>query len=170
MSKFICGWYVVYTRTKHEKKISEKFSEDGIHHYLPLTRRLHSWHDRKKYIDMPLFQSYIFVYPKDTGEFYDIQHVSGVLGYVRFGKEIPRVGEDIIQYIQNLVNTGNEIEVSSDYFPPGRKFYIQCGPLTGVPCEVVQRSQKEKILVRIHLLRRNLLVSMPTQNLIAMPA
>lgn len=168
MSKFICGWYVIYTLSKHEKKISERFSEDDIHHYLPMTKTLRSWHDRKRYIDLPLFQSYIFVHPRDMSEFYDIQHVQGVLGYVRFGKEIPRVSEDTIKYVQSLVNSGNDIEVSSDYFPPGRKVFIQNGPLTGIPCEVVQRDQKEKILVRIHLLQRNLLISMPSEHLIAM--
>jgi transcriptional antiterminator RfaH len=170
MTKFSHAWYVVYTMPNHEKKISEKFEEAEIQHYLPLVKRLRTWHDRKKYIYMPLFQSYIFVKLKNSLEFYKVEQIPGVLGYIRFGNQIPNVSDDTIESIRRYVTSGQDIEVTTESFPPGKRFFIQNGPLTGTECEVVQCNRINKILVRIHLLKRNLLISVPSDNLLPIPA
>ena len=45
---------------------------------------------------------------------------------------------------------------------------IKEGPFTGFCCEVIQCRGKQKILVRIELLQRNVLMDMPVESL--MPA
>ena len=65
MNNFLKGWYLIYTRPRHEKKVFLQLTEMKVRSLLPTTKKLRTWHDRKKYIDEPLFPSYIFVYLED---------------------------------------------------------------------------------------------------------
>lgn len=55
-------WFVLYTRSNCEKKVSELLTRRGIENYCPLNKVYRQWSDRKKIIDMPLFSSYVFVH------------------------------------------------------------------------------------------------------------
>jgi hypothetical protein len=48
MNTFRIGWYLIYTRPQHEKKVYSQLSTLKIDSFLPLTRKLRIWHDRKK--------------------------------------------------------------------------------------------------------------------------
>jgi transcriptional antiterminator RfaH len=170
MNKFAGGWYVIYTKPRHERKVSSALTNEEIDFYMPTRKILREWHDRKKYVDAPIFQSYIFVRLKDLRDYYNGLKIEGALHYVRFGKEIARVPDKTIEEMRFLVEYGKDLEVSTDYFQSGRQLFISQGPFTGISCEVVEVSNKQKILVRIHLLQRNLLVSLPTEYLIAISA
>jgi transcription antitermination factor NusG len=54
-------WFVLYTRSNCEKKVSELLTKREIENYCPLNKVYRQWSDRKKIIDMPLFSSYVFV-------------------------------------------------------------------------------------------------------------
>jgi transcriptional antiterminator RfaH len=168
MNSFKTGWYVMYTRPNHEKKISVGLSEMKIDYFLPTVKKLRTWHDRRKFIDMPLFPSYIFVYLKDLYGYFDGLKLDGAISYVKTGKEIARVHETVINSIRVAVDNGDDVEVSDNYLTPGQQLVIKQGPLTGLTCEVVHFNNKTKILVRVHLLQRNILVTLPSHYL--MPA
>lgn len=160
---------MIYTRPRHERKVADQLSEVSIDYFLPVTRTLRKWHDRKKYIDMPLFPSYIFVHLKDEKNYFSSLSLEGVLYYVRSGKHIARVSDELINDIRQVVGHGDEIEVSPDYFHPGRQMAINDGALAGLRCEVVRYNGREKILVRVQLLQRSLLVAMPANTLVSLP-
>jgi len=159
MSKFVPGWYVVYTRPNHEKRVTEQCSESQIPHLLPSTRALRNWKNRKKYVDLPLFPSYVFVYLKTIADYYQSMHLAGVLYFVRNGGEVARVTETVVNSIKVLMEFGTEITATDEHFFPGQQLYIQKGPLTGVQCEFVEYNNKRKLLVRVNLLKRNLIMT-----------
>ncbi|MBO9205525.1 MULTISPECIES: UpxY family transcription antiterminator [Niastella] len=166
MKKFNAGWYVIYTRPRHEKKVATELSDGAITYYLPVKKELRKWHDRNKVVDVPLFQSYIFVHLNTLHDYYEGLKIDGVLNYVRTGKEMAQVHNKVIEDIRLMMEYGEEVEVSSDYYQPGQQLMIRYGPLTGMECEVVQTDKKQKILVRVHLLQRNLLVGLPADHFI----
>jgi transcription antitermination factor NusG len=170
MRKFVVGWYVLYTRPRHEKKTATQLTKTGIDFFLPVTKTLHTWHDRKKYIDTPLFPSYIFVHLKSSVEYFQGLHLDGVLHYIRSGKEIARVSDKIIDDIRMALQFGRNIEVSIEDFKPGQQLTIRQGLLTGHSCEIVEFKGKKNILVRVNLLQRNILVSLPSEHLTTFPA
>jgi transcriptional antiterminator RfaH len=170
MNSFNAGWYLIYTRPRHEKKVHHRLSEMNINSFLPTKKMLRTWHDRKKYIDEPLFPSYVFIYLDDTQTYYKGIDIEGVLYFVRSGKEIARINESIVHNIQLLVSKGDDIEVSTDHFQPGQQLCICEGPLTGLSCEMIQSKGTRKILVRVQLLQRNLLVALPNAYLMAATA
>lgn len=163
MSNFNAGWYLIYTKPKHEKKVAESLTEQGIQLFLPTTRALRTWCDRRKYIDTPLFPSYIFVYLNNMVDYYNGLNTEGALYYVKFDKKVVRVKDEIMDSIRLLVSQGTDLEVSNEYFRPGQQLVIYDGPLTGLSCEVIQVNGKEKILVRVYLLQRNLLATLPSR-------
>lgn len=167
MQKFAEGWYALYTRPHHEKKVAERLHEKEISSYLPTLKKLRIWHDRKKFVDEPLFPSYVFVHLKDPAGYNSSLDVEGGLFYIRFDKRIARINDDIINNIRLVMSHGNEIESSTDNFQPGQKLAINQGPLSGLMCEVVRHEAREKILVRVNLLNRNVLANMPAAALLA---
>ena len=167
MSSFKDGWYVIYTKPRHEKKVASKLTETGIDNFLPTIRKVRKWNDRNKCIDEPLFPSYIFVFLNDMQGFYTGMDTEGVLNYVRVGKQIARVSEAIVKNIQLVTNQAKDVEVSDKYFQPGQHLVISQGALTGLSCEIIQFNGNKKVLVRIDLLQRNILLTLPAEYLVA---
>ncbi len=58
---FIAGWYLIYTRSRHEKKVAELLKEKNILHFLPMQKKVKNWDDRKKTVLTPLFH-HTFLY------------------------------------------------------------------------------------------------------------
>lgn len=171
MHDFKSGWFVIYTKPQHERKIAEQLEKMETRPFLPIVKKLRVWSDRRKYIDTPLFPSYIFVNLTDIETYFDSLGLKGVLYYVRDGQNIARVSESVINNLKLIVgNFTSEIEVSSEYLQPGSTLFIKEGPFTGFCCEVIQYKGKQKILVRIELLQRNILLDIPVEYLMGVPA
>jgi transcriptional antiterminator RfaH len=167
MNTFLAGWYLIYTKPRHEKKVYTRLTEMNISSFLPLTKKLRTWHDRKKYVDEPLFPSYVFIYLNDLQNYYEGIDAEGSLYYVKIGKEIARVNETVIENIKLVTEHVRDFEVSNDRFQSGQKLVIRQGALTGLSCEVVQLNYKKKLLVRVDLLQRNILLTLPAEHLMA---
>jgi len=166
MADFTAGWYLIYTKPKHEKKVHIRLSEMKLTTFLPTRKALRHWHDRKRFIDEPLFPSYVFIYLNDIRNYYDGIDTDGALYYVKTGKKIARVDDVIVGNIK-LVQEAKNIEISEDRFLPGRKLVIGQGALTGLACEVVEFRNEQRLLVRVELLQRNILLTLPSNHLIA---
>lgn len=167
MNVFRAGWHVIYTKPRHEKKVCAYLTGLEIRAFLPTKKILRSWHDRKRYIDEPLFPSYVFAYLNDIRSYYAGMDADGALYYVKNGREIARVSDAVIGDIRLITSQEMEIAVSAEQFLPGRKLVIQEGPLTGLSCEIVQSKNSRKLLVRVDLLSRNLLLSVNEKQLLA---
>ena len=165
MSKFQAGWYLIYTKPRHEKKVHTCLKELQINSFLPTKKILRHWHDRKKYIDEPLFPSYVFIYLNEMQHYYAGLDADGALYYVKSGKEIARVGETVVDNIRLVINQSKDIEVCDDHFLPGRRLVINHGALTGLSCELVQYKSKQTLLVRVQLLQRSVLLTLPEETL-----
>ncbi len=55
------AWYVLYTKSRQEKKVMESLVALGIDAYCPLVTVVKQWSDRKKKVQLPLINSYVFV-------------------------------------------------------------------------------------------------------------
>ena len=73
-------WYVLYTKPRQEKKVADSLNSIGIDAYCPLVSQMKQWSDRKKKVQVPLINSYVFV---NIGE-HQREDVFKVSGIVRF--------------------------------------------------------------------------------------
>lgn len=79
-NEFNTLWYVVYTKPRWEKKVAESLTKKGMEQYCPLNKVQKQWHDRKKFVEEPLFTSYVFVKINKDQQL----HVKATPGIVNF--------------------------------------------------------------------------------------
>lgn len=103
------NWIVLYTRSRWEKKVDKLLSDQNITCFCPLVKRNRKWVDRNKMVEMPLFNSYLFINASPL-ELTKAVQTTGVLSYVSHcGK--PAIISDLeIDRIRNTVKTYSDID------------------------------------------------------------
>jgi len=74
-------WYVLYTKPRQEKKVTEGLLSIGIKAYCPLVTVVKQWSDRKRKVQLPLISSYVFVYIEEHQR-EEVFRVSGIVRYL----------------------------------------------------------------------------------------
>jgi len=143
------NWYAVYTAPRAEKKVSERFTNLGIKHYLPLKKVKHQWSDRVKEVVSPVINGYIFV-NITTCEFQNVTNTYGAIAFIREGGNPIQIPEYQINYIQKMVEMAEDtIEFSNEKYDSGKNISIIKGPLKGMTGELVNLNGKHKVMIRI---------------------
>jgi transcription antitermination factor NusG len=155
---------------KHEKKVAGQLTENGLTNYLPMLTTVKSRYEKMKCLRVPMFPSYVFIYLNHAKEYFDGLNMKGVLYYVRFGGLVARIADSIVEDLKLVSEFGKNVEVSPAEFQQGQILTIGEGPLAGLNCEVIRYKNEEKILVRLTLLRRNVVMEMPALRLIGQPS
>jgi transcriptional antiterminator RfaH len=166
MKTFCEGWYVLYTKPRHEKKVYTRLKETNVDCFLPIRKAIKNLNGRRRCIEEPLFPSYLFIYLDNFQSYYLGIDTVGALGYVRTGKEIAKVNVSIVDNIKLMAKAAADLDVSEMQFQAGQQLVISEGPLAGLSCEVVRHEQKQKLLVRVELLNRSLLLTLPANDMI----
>jgi len=156
------SWKVIYTASKQEKKVAVLLERFGIAYYLPLVKKLRLWSDRKKWLEMPLFNGYVFVKP-EPGIRDKVLEIPGVVKYLKYNGADARVSTNEIELIQRLIEHGYNVE-SEDRanLKKGDIVSIQQGPLKGIEAEVLKDADgSEYILLAFETISQVVRVSLP---------
>jgi len=166
MNQFKSGWYLLYTKSKLEKKISASLDAQKLTYYLPTQTIFRQWADRNKIIRVPMFPSYIFIYLQNFADYFSGLNIDGVLHYVKFGNQIARVSEGVVDQLKLISEHGRNVEVLTYEFQEKESLTISSGPFAGMNCELVRHKNERRVLVRVELLRRSVLMEAPCDQLI----
>ena len=79
------NWIVVRSKPRSEKIAYAQLLEKGIEAYLPLLKERRRWSDRKKWVEFPLFSSYLFANIEVKKSIFVLQ-TQGVSSLVKFGE------------------------------------------------------------------------------------
>ena len=140
-------WLAVYTKPRHEKTADSELMKKGIECYLPLVKRRRFWKDRKKWVWMPLFRSYLFAHIPLNETLYVLQ-TYGVHHIIRIGGEIVPIRESIIEGIRQLIEGGFNPE-PTDYFVVGDEVEIIHGPLKGMTGQISRTKRQDYFILKI---------------------
>lgn len=159
-------WKVIYVASRQEKKVAAYLEKAGVPHYLPLYRSLRFWRDRKKWVDMPLFNGYIFVCPNEIERDIVVQ-TPGVVKFIRHNQQDAIIPEKQIALIKEFVDLGYNIsEVNrDDKFEIGDIAEVLDGPLKGQQAEVFKRGDDSYLIVSIEALNQSVKVRLPKEIL-----
>jgi transcriptional antiterminator RfaH len=150
-------WYAAYTRSRNEKKVARELDEQHIEYYLPLYKTIRQWSDRKKKVEVPLINSYIFVRIVER-EYLKVLQTTGVVHIICFsGKPVPIPDWQI----ENLkVMLGAEVPFTTEIreLEEGEEVIVRSGPLSGLKGTIVQIKGRHKLLIRISALSYNLIL------------
>ena len=144
-------WNVLYTTPRAEKKVYDRLMELGIETYLPLYKTIRQWSDRKKKVEVPLFNSYIFVRSPGKQRF-EILTVYGVVRYLYYLGKPAIIRQKEIDGIRRFLNQTEGYKITVEV---GDKVEIASGVMEGVFGEVI-RVGKDKLVLQIEQLGMNL--------------
>lgn len=120
------SWYVLYCRSRNEKKIAIALEKMGIEVYCPMVSEVKQWSDRKKKVSEPLFTSYVFVKLRERDR-EQVFQVTGVVRYLFWLGKPALVKEQEIQTIRNWVEDDNILEMVVADFSPGDRMTLPNG-------------------------------------------
>lgn len=153
-------WLAVYTRPRYEKKIEKVLTDNHITNYLPLIKTLRIWSDRKKWVELPLFSSYIFVQVTQKEQI-NVLKIPGVVRFVSFEGNAVEIPEYQIDNIKWILSSEIIAESIDKHIPEGSMVEIIKGPLTGLRAEMVNYNNKKTIIVRISQLDKSFEIHIP---------
>lgn len=140
------NWYVVYTKPKWEKKVAEKLTQIGIECYCPLITQIKEWSDRKKKVEVPLFNSYVFVQLQDSDR-NSVFQIAGVVRYLFWLGKPAIVRDEEITNIKNSLNASNIADVSVTQIQVGDRIKLETGAFSNQNAIVQEVSKTHYILV-----------------------
>jgi transcriptional antiterminator RfaH len=153
-------WYAVYTHPRAEKQVYERLVEARIETFLPLQKTYRIWSDRKKLVERPLISSYIFV-KTNNHNFPKVYKTQGVVKFVTFEGIPASIPQNQIDILRLLINSDAEIEVSSGKLEKGDNVEVISGSLTGLTGELIKIGTRNRVVVRIDKLDKNLILKIP---------
>jgi transcription antitermination factor NusG len=162
-------WYVVYTRSRAEKKVETELQAMGIESFLPLQKQLRQWKDRKKWVEIPLISSYCFVHISRKD--YDrVLQVPNVVCYVTFERKAAIIPDHQIDNLRKILKQFDfEVGVSHENFKTGKQVEIIEGPLIGLRGELIEIRGKHKFILRVTQMDTTFTVEIPASYLSALP-
>ncbi len=120
------NWYVVYTKPRWEKKVNSFLAEKGLEAYCPLNKVRKKWSDRIKWVEEPLFKSYVFVkIPYDDQA--AVRMVNGVVNFVYWLGKPAVVKDKEIDTIRKFLNDYREVQALPMELQENTKVMIRQG-------------------------------------------
>ena len=140
------NWYVIYTKPKWEKKVAEQLAEAGIDCYCPLITQIRQWSDRKKKVEVPLFNSYVFV-QLDESERNSVFQSAGVVRYLFWLGKPAIVRHEEIEVIKKWINTSDAADVIVENYKIGDAIQLESGPFSAQKAIVQEVTNTYYVLV-----------------------
>ena len=137
--------------------------KSGFEVFLPLHKVIRQWSDRKKKVEMPLFNSYIFVNEEDHN-IPSILKVPGIAWNIRSNGKPAILRQEELDLIKRFISSGLFLETSTlerEQFKSGDRARIIDGPLAGVTGIITGSSDDEKLNVVIEGIGQVIRVQIP---------
>jgi len=147
------NWYAMYTRPRFEKRLASELEYLGFVVFLPLQKKLKQWSDRKKWVEEPLFRSYLFVYTCDQNRAKAFG-TDGFVKYVHFNNVVATIPENIISNLKILLSSGVELEVVKRKLRKGEMVKVITGNMIGLEGEFISYKKKNIIVIKMEILNQ----------------
>lgn len=140
------NWYVVYTKPKWEKKVAEQLKNNGIACYCPLVTQVRQWSDRKKKVEVPLFNSYVFVRLPEAERNMVFQSI-GVVRYLFWLGKPAIVRDEEIETMKKWLDPAQANDISVVSFQVGDSIQLESGPFSKQKATVQEVTNTHYVLV-----------------------
>jgi transcription antitermination factor NusG len=161
----LANWYLLYTNPRAEKKVADELKRKNIEVFLPLQKTLKQWSDRKKWVEEPLFKSYVFVYTELEKNFYPILYTNGIVKFISFQGKTAIVDKREIDLVKRILG---DISIQAEALENsaiemGDEVEIVGGPLIGNKGKLIQLQGAQKVMLELSSMQQTLLLTIPKE-------
>ena len=154
-------WIVVRSKPRSEKVAHNELVKKNIEAYLPLLKERRKWSDRKKWVEFPLFSSYLFARIDIKDSIFVLQ-TQGVNTIVKFGKQIAIVQNSVIETIRLAMEGGYQLE-PVEYFVEGNQVEVIAGPMKGAKGIVAKLKGQNRLIIKIDAIQQALSIQIESK-------
>ena len=147
-------WFAFYTKSRHEKSVSNTLKSNGFEVYLPLLRERKKWSDRKKWVEYPLFKSYIFIKIEIKDSIFVLK-TPGIVRMIKFGNSPSPIPNQIILSLKLMLEGGYNPQ-PTDYFLKGDPVIIKAGPLKGLEGEIIRVHNEDRFIMHVDTIQHSI--------------
>ena len=148
----MAAWYVLRTRSRHEKTVHNQLVEREVQTFLPVVERWSRWKDRRKKIAFPLFPGYCFA-RFSLVERLRVLNVVGVAGLVGCSGRPEPVPDAEIDAIQQLAATTLQYD-PHPFLTEGMDVEVVRGPLAGVRGKLLRKDRITRLVLAVTLIHQ----------------
>lgn len=123
-------WFVLYTKSKFEKKVATHLSKLNYEVYCPMKTRDSKYYGKSKPVEEPLFKSYVFV-KHNKGPKTEVLMAPGVVQYLYWLGKPAIVRQEEIDVIENWLSKGYVDECLITSISAGDRIQIKNGVFKG---------------------------------------
>ena len=159
------AWYVLRTRSRHEKVVRDQLVTRAIEVFLPLYERWSRWKDRRKKIAFPLFPGYCFArFP--LAERLRVLNAVGVVQLIGLSGRPEPVPDAEIEAIQRLTATTLQYD-PHPFLEEGMEVEVIRGPLAGVRGKLLRKDRVTRLVLAVTLIRQAAVVEIHPSDVAA---
>ena len=159
-------WYVVHTQSGQEARAEVNLRRQGFEVWLPLCRRTRRHARRVETVLAPFFPRYLFVRLDLCKQMW--RSINGTFGVVRLlcnGSAPVPVPEGLVEEMTQRRDQWGTITVSARQFTVGEAIKVACGPFADLEGLFQTASGKERVILLIKLLGREVRAEVPLRDL-----
>ena len=155
-------WYALYTKPKSEKKVKERLIENSYEVYLPLKKTLKTWSDRKKWIEEPIFRSYIFIKIDYNKNYIKTLQTDGVVTFIKSAGKAISIKDKEIENVKKWLDSKEKYEITNTIYNKGENVIIKEGHLKGPEGKIIEIRGSKKLQLSINAIGQALIVEIPS--------
>ena len=118
------NWFVVYTKSRFEKKVEEKLLAYGSEAYCPMRKEIRFWSDRKKKVDVPVLPSMVLV-RIDEKNVNDVFNINGIVRYMFWLGKRATVRQKEVNLLKEHLKSNTIINQEITKFNPGDRINVE---------------------------------------------
>jgi transcription elongation factor/antiterminator RfaH len=145
-------WYVLHTKSRHEKVVNDLLLKKSVEAYLPLVTVRSKRRDRKVMIRVPLFPGYIFVKTDlQPDSHLEVVKTAGAVRLIGSKQGPVPVPDETVNSLQIMVDSNNSV-TTGHRLKTGDKVMVVYGPFAGVVGTFARYGGKGRVIVHIEAL------------------
>ena len=151
-------WYALHTRARHERVVEKRLRDHGMETFLPIAQEVHRWRDRKKKVEVPLFNCYVFVRCPWNAEsrtrVYQVDSVHGFVGVRGVGQPIP---DEQIQSIRTVLSQERPWKLHP-FLKAGQRVRVRGGAMDGIEGVFLSENGDNSLVISVDAIQRSMAV------------
>ncbi len=146
------AWFAVYTKSRCEKQVSQALASVGVECFCPLNKVKKQWSDRTKWVEEPLFRSYVFVNIDYGKEQTIVRQQKNVVNFVYWLGNPAIIQEKEIEEIKQFLTDFVNVEVIGKSVKVGDFITVKSGVFEGKVAKVTSFKNKKEVRLVIESL------------------